>query len=91
MCVEYGFGQAAGLEQRKTQQHGIAHTAPDRHDDVLLGGDVLHQYGVDRYTDDNQKCLEAQSQQAAQVVLAHAAPFLAHHGRHRDGGHRRDK
>ena len=91
MCVEYGFGQAAGFEQCEAQQHGIAHAAPDRHDDVLLGGDVLHQYGVDCHADDNQKRLEAQRQQAAQVVLAHAAPFLAHHGRHRDGGHRRDK
>ena len=58
---------------------------------VVLGGDVLHQHGVDRHTDDNEERLEAQGQQAAQVVLAHAAPFLAHHGRHRDGSHRRDK
>ena len=35
--------------------------------------------------DDDEKCLKAQGHQGAQVILAHAAPFPSHHGRHRDG------
>src|SRR5699024_159492 len=43
---------------------------------------------IDAHADNNEKCLKAQGHQGAQVVLAHAAPFPAHHGRHRDGSHR---
>ena len=91
MCIEHGFCEAAGLKERKAQQYRIAHTAPDGHDDVGFGGDTLHQHGVDCHTDDDEKCLEAQGNQRAQIVLAHAAPFLAHHGGHWDGGHRGHK
>ena len=84
-------GDTPRFEQAVAQQHRIAHAGPNRHDNVILGGNVLHQHGVDRHTDDNEERLEAQGQQTAQIVLAHAAPFLTHHGRHRDGGHRRDK
>ena len=60
-------------------------------DDVIHKRDVLHQNGVDGNADDNQKCLEAQRQQGTDVILPHAAPFLAHHGRHWDGGNRGDE
>ena len=52
MRLKYGFGETSSFEQRETQQHSVAHAGPDRHDDVVLGGDVLHQDGVDRHTDD---------------------------------------
>lgn len=74
-----------GLKERKAQQDRIAHAAPDGHNDVGFGGNTLHQHGVDRHTDDDEKCLEAQGDQRAQIVLAHTAPFLAHHGGHGDG------
>ena len=58
---------------------------------IVLRGDVLHQYGVNRHADNDEKCLEPQSQQAPQVVLSHSAPFLAHHGCHWNGCHRGHK
>ncbi len=85
MCIEHGFGEAAGLEEGKTQQDRIAHTAPDGHDDIRFGGNVLHQHGVDSHADDDEECLKAQGDQRAQIVLAHSAAHLAaHHSCHRN-------
>ena len=70
---------------RPDQKNRIAHTAPNRHNHIFLRSDVLYQYSINRHTDNNEKCLESQRQQGAQIVLAHAAPFLAHHGSHGDG------
>ena len=54
MCAEHGFGEAAGLKERKAQQGCIANTAPDGHNDVGFSSDTLHRHGVDRHTDDNE-------------------------------------
>ena len=91
MCIEHGLGKAARFEQAEAQQHRVAHASPDGVDDVIHKRDILHQNGVDGNADDNQERLEAQRQQGADVVLPHAAPFLAHHGRHWDGGNRGDE
>lgn len=91
MGVKHGLGKAARLEQAETQKHRVAHTSPDCIADVIHKGDVLYQHGIDRHADNYQKCLEAQCQQRADVVLSHAAPFLAQHGCHGnrgDGGHK---
>ena len=85
---ENTLGEASSFEQGKTQQHRIAHTAPNRTDDVIIQGDILHQDRIDAHADNNEKCLKAQGHQGAQVILAHAAPFPSHHSRHRDGSHR---
>ena len=85
MRLKDGFCETAGFEQRKAQQYGVAHAAPDRHDDVIFQSDVLHQHSINCHADDDEKRLKAQRQQGAQIVLAHAAPFLAHHGSHGDG------
>ena len=91
MCIEHGLGKAARFEQAEAQQHRVAHASPDGVDDVIHKRDVLHQNRVNSNADDNQKRLEAQRQQRTDVVLSHAAPFLAHHGRHRNGGNRGDE
>ena len=85
------FVRTLGLEEGKTQQDRIAHTAPDSHDDVGFSGDILYQHGINRHADDDEKCLEAQGKQRTQIVLSHAARFLAHHGSHRDRGNRSHK
>ena len=77
------FCETAGFEQRKAQQYGVAHAAPDCHDDVIFQSDVLHQHSINCHADDDEKRLKAQRQQGAEVVLPHTAPFLAHHRCHR--------
>ena len=84
MCVEDGFCHGARLEERKAQQHGVAHAGPDGLADVRVHGDVPHEHGVDRDADDDEKRLKTERQQAAQIVLSALAPLLVHHGRHRD-------
>ena len=82
MGVEYGPGQAAGLEQAEAEQHRIAHTGPDGGADVAGHGDILYQHRVDRYADHNEKCLKSQGKEGAQIVLPHLAPFPVDHGCH---------
>ena len=69
MSLKYGFCKASGLKERKAQQNGVAHAAPDRHDDVIFQSDVLHQHSINCYADDDEKRLKAQRQQGAQIVL----------------------
>ena len=91
MGIEYGFCHAARLKEHETQQYRVAHARPDGIAHIAVQGNVLHQYRVDGNTDDDKKRLEAQGKQAAQIVLPHLAPFVVHHGRHGDRGHRRDQ
>ena len=84
MCVEDGFCHGARLEERKAQQHGVAHAGPDGLADVLVHSDILHEHSIDRDADDNEKRLKAERQQAAQIIFTALAPLLVHHGRHRD-------
>ena len=91
MSGKHAFGKAPGLEQGKAQQHRIAHARPDRSAHVPASADVLYQDGVNRYADHNQKRLETESKQRPKIALAHAAPLLAHHCRHRDGGYAGDE
>ena len=67
------------------------HAQPDGRGDVVIYEHILYQYRIDGDADDDEKALKRQSQQGAKIILPHAAPFLAHHGGHRDGGHGRDK
>ena len=60
--IEYGAGKAAGFEQAEAEQHCVAHAGPDGVADLPGYGDVLHQHGVDRHADHNEKCLKAQSE-----------------------------
>ena len=60
--VEYGLGKAAGLEQTEAQQNGVTHTGPDSFADVCIHGDVLQQHSIDGHANDNEECLESQSQ-----------------------------
>ena len=60
MGVEYGFGKAAGLKQAEAQKHGISHSRPDGGADIGGQGDVLHQNGIDRHADDDEKGLKCQ-------------------------------
>ena len=82
--IKHSFCEAAGLKEREAQKNRIAHAAPDCHNDVGFRGDILHQHRVDCHADDNEKRLKAQGKQGAQLILTHAAPFLAHHGSHRN-------
>ena len=87
MGIEYGAGKAAGFEQAEAEQHRVTHAGPDGGAYIGGYGDVLHQHRVDRHTDHNEKCLKAQGEQGAQIVLSHLTPFPVCHGRHGDGCH----
>ncbi len=88
MCREDGFCHGAGLEQGEAQQNRVAHASPDGLADVCVNGDTLNKGSVNCHTDDNEKCLERQREQGAQVILTHAAALLAEHRCHRDGCNR---
>ena len=80
MCLKDGFCETAGFEQRKAQQYGVSHAAPDRHDDVIFQSDVLHQHSINCHADDNEKRLKAQRQQGSEVILPippHSLPIIA--------------
>ena len=86
MCPEDALCEGASLEEGIAQEHRVAHTAPDRAADIPADGDILHQHPIDGHADHDEECLEAQSEQGAEVILPHAAPFPSQHGRHGDGG-----
>src|SRR5699024_10023442 len=90
MRYEKCFTEAARLEERKAKQNGIAHVRPHGGAHVGLGGNALHQHGIDGHADDDEKCLEPQGQQGSEIILPHAAELPSHHGSHgngRNGGH----
>ena len=60
--IEYGLGKAAGLEQTEAQQNGVTHTGPDGFADICIHGNVLQQHSIDGHANDNEECLESQSQ-----------------------------
>ena len=88
MCGEDAARHAGRLEKRETQQHRIAHARPDGLAHVLVKGYVLDKDSINCDADYDQKRLERECQEAAQIILPHAAPFAAHHRRHGDGGDR---
>ena len=57
MCIEYGFGKSAGLEQSETQQYRVPHNTPQGCDDVLGESDTLNENGIDANTDKNEESL----------------------------------
>ena len=85
MGIEDGLCKAACLEQAEAKKHRVTHAGPDGAADVRSNGNALNQYSVDGNAYNDEKCLESQSKQGTKIILAHAAPFLAHHSCHRDG------
>ena len=52
---------------------------------------ALYQHRVDAHADHNEKCLEAQGQQGAEIILPRIAPFPVYHRGEGDrpyGGHK---
>ena len=66
---KHALCEAPGFEQRKTQQHRVAHARPDGLADVCAGGDAPYQHGVDRNADHNHKALETEGEQASERAL----------------------
>ena len=50
----------------------------------------MHQHRVNRHADDDEERLKAQGKQRPKVILSHLAPSVIHHGRHGNGGKRRN-
>ena len=90
MRPENLFGHAAGFEQGKAQQHRIADARPDSRYYIGSYRDGMHQHRVNRHADDDEKRLKAQGKQRPKVILSHLTPVVIHHGRHGNGGKRRD-
>src|SRR5699024_2785266 len=86
MCVENAAGEGAGLEQRETEQDSVTNDAPDGGDGVGCKGNALDEHRVNAYADHDEETLQAQSQQAAQVVLTDLPLLFAAKSRKRDGG-----
>lgn len=51
MRSEQTLAEAAGLEQRETQQDCISHTGPDRPGKIPVRGDTLYQHRIDTHAD----------------------------------------
>lgn len=84
MGAEQGFGKRSRFEQCEAQQHRVAHASPNSPGNIAACGNALYQNGIDAYTHHNQKCLEAQGKQGAEVVLSGGAPIPIGHGGKRD-------
>ena len=86
MCVEDAAGEGAGLEQGEAEQDGVANDAPDGCDGVGCKRNALNEHRVDAHANHDEEPLQAQSQQAAQVVLTDLPLLFAAKSRKRDGG-----
>ena len=86
MCVEDAAGESAGLEQGEAEQDGVPNDTPDGCDGVGCKRNALDEHRVNAYADHDEETLQAQSQQAAQVVLADLALLFAAECWERDGG-----
>ena len=60
--TEHRLADAAGLEQTKAEQDGIAHAAPDGPGNVRRARNVAYQHRVDAHDNHNQERLESQCQ-----------------------------
>ena len=89
MRPEQGLSEAAGLEKREAQEDRVPHTAPNGAGNVVAAQrNALHQHRVDPHADHNEKRLEAQGQQGAEIVLPRVAPLPVHHCGKGDGTYR---
>ena len=88
MGAEQGFGKRSRFEQCEAQQHRVAHASPNSPGNIAACGDALYQNGIDAYTHHNQKRLEAQGKQGAEVVLSGGAPIPVGHGGKGNGADR---
>ena len=89
MRAEYGFCKASRFEKRKTQEDRVPHTAPNGAGNVVAAQrNALHQHRVDPHADHNEKRLEAQGQQGAEIVLPRVASLPVHHCGKGDGTYR---
>src|SRR5699024_162959 len=86
MGVEDAAGESAGLEQGEAEQDGVPNDTPDGCDGVGCKRNTLNEHRVDAHADHDEKALQTQSQQAAQVVLTDLALLFAAKSRKRDGG-----
>ena len=91
MGVHDGFTKAAGFEQGKAKQHGVANRGPQGFDHVGVHGDGMNQHGVNGHADDNKQRLQAQSDQGSHIVLPDLAPFPVAQGGEGDGRNGRDQ
>ena len=81
------FCEAAGLEKREAQEDRVAHAAPNSAGNIVAAQrNALHQYCVDPHTDHNEKRLEAQGQQGAEIILPHHALLPISEGGKRNWG-----
>ena len=86
MGVEDAAGEGAGLEQGEAEQDGVPNDTPDGCDGVGCKGNALDEHRVNAYADHDEETLQAQSQQAAQVVLTDLALLFTAKSGERDGG-----
>ena len=85
MGVEDAAGEGAGLEQGEAEQDGVTNDAPNRGDGVGCKRNALDEHRVNAYADHDEKALQTQSQQTAQVVLTDLTLLFTAKSRKRDG------
>ena len=92
MHAEQGLGGAPSFEQREAQEDRVPHAPPDGAGNIVATQrNALHQYRVDPHANHNEKRLEAQGQQGAEIVLPRVAPLPVHHRGKGDGTYRGHK
>ena len=63
MCIEYGFRNAAGLEQGEAEQDGISDTGPQGSTDITADCYGLHKHRIDADTNHNEERLKTKREQ----------------------------
>lgn len=86
MSVENTTGDGTSLEQGETEQNRVADNTPDGRDGIICDGHRLNENSINAHTDQDEKALEAQGKEAAQIVLAHLTLLMAAEGGERNGG-----
>ena len=85
-----GFCHGTGFEQAETEQDGITNDCPNRADGIAGNRYILYQHGIDGNTDEDEKALKSQCEQAFQIVLSHVALLVVApccHGNRRKAHH----
>ena len=73
------------LNRVKQSKNRVADNAPNRGNRIVRDSNRLDEHSINAHTDQDEEALEAQGKEAAQVVLAHLALFMAAEGGKRDG------
>lgn len=84
MSIEYAFSKRTRFKQSEAKQYSVTHDTPNICNNIVRKCDALYQYRIDSDADQNQKSLEAESQQRTEIILSKLVLFPVRKGCKRD-------